>query len=224
MPPKTMVGAVRPDFCSMVSTCCAFLSCAFQAERVRSVMLPPAMVAIISVEHSSSRGWDDSGFGSFRSRRNPFLRKRSIYPLSASSWRAFFSSLHSVVVWPLCSWNSQYFRAFCGQGAMVIGGGRRSIGCPRTSIRIFLASVVNRASRVSTGCLLSRGAGFLSPRVKPLSPGAFPFLGASGPSAQISVARMKSAAFLNASAKVISFCSAKENLKRSLLRLFRKEV
>ena len=43
-------------------------------------------------------------------------------------------------------------------------------------------------------------------------------------STHISVARMKSVAFLRTSAKEVSFYSAKENLNRSFFNLFRKEV
>jgi len=53
---------------------------------------------------------------------------------------------------------------------------------------------------------------------------ALAFFGVSEFSAQISVAWMNSAAFLKASINVVSFCSAKENLKHSLFKPFRKEV
>jgi len=84
--------------------------------------------------------------------------------------------------------------------------------------------VVNQGSGASNYGLLSRGAGFLLPQLKSLSPRAFIFFRASELSAQISVARMKSTAFLRASTSVFSFYFAKENLKRPLLRPFKKEV
>jgi len=43
-------------------------------------------------------------------------------------------------------------------------------------------------------------------------------------SVQISVAQMKFAAFRRALANVVSFCSAKANLKQPLLRPFKKDV
>jgi len=97
-------------------------------------------------------------------------------------------------------------------------------GYPLTSMRILQALVVNRGLNASNGGLLSREPGFLTLRLKFLSPGTLAFFGTSELSVQISMTRMKSAAFLKASASVVSFCSAKANLKRPLLRLFKKDV
>jgi len=105
-----------------------------------------------------------------------------------------------------------------------MGSGHRSIGCPLTSMRMFLASVVNRGSITLKCGLLFQGPGFLSPRLRFLSLEILAFFRASEMSAQISMARMKSAAFLRASANVISFYSAKVNLNRPLFRPLKKEV
>jgi len=91
-------------------------------------------------------------------------------------------------------------------------------------MRMLLASVVNRGSTASNYILIFPGAGILVTVVKFLSRGTLAFFRALELLAQISVARMKSAAFLRASTNVVSFYSAKENLKQSLLRPFKKEV
>jgi len=83
-------------------------------------------------------------------------------------------------------------------------------------MRMLLGSMVNR--------------GLLSPPPSPifrrefLSIGTLAFLGTSMLSAQILVVRMKLVAFRNASARVASFCSAKENLNCPLFRPLRNEV
>jgi len=105
-----------------------------------------------------------------------------------------------------------------------MGGDLRSMGCPLTSIRMLLASIVNRESIASNCGLLSQGPGFLSPQLRFLSPNILAIFGTSTLSAQISMARMKSAAFLRASPNVVSFYLAKENLKLPLLKPFKKEV
>jgi len=82
--------------------------------------------------------------------------------------------------------------------------------------------------KLGVNCLKLRsplpGTGIPVATIKVPSPRAFGFFGAFELSVQISVAWMKSAAFLRASASIVSFCSAKENLKRPLLRSFKKEV
>jgi len=105
-----------------------------------------------------------------------------------------------------------------------MGGGLWSMECPLTSMRMLLTSVVKRGSIASNSGLLSLGPEFLSRRLRFLSPRILAYFGTSELSAQISVARKKSAAFLRASASMIPFCSAKENLKRPLLRLFKKKA
>ena len=90
-------------------------------------------------------------------------------------------------------------------------------GCSSTSISMLLGSTVKYESITSSLDLLCPCPAFLSA-------GILAFLEASVLSAQISVTRIKSAAFLKALARVVSFCSAKENLNHPLFRSFRKEV
>ena len=85
-------------------------------------------------------------------------------------------------------------------------------------------SVVNNISTTSRRDLQSPESWFLSPLPGFLSTTVLGFLGASELLALISVARMKSAAFLIAFVRVVSFYSAKENLNRPLFKPFRKEV
>jgi len=83
---------------------------------------------------------------------------------------------------------------------------------------------MNLGSIFSSCGLLSLGLGFLSPQLRFLFPGILALFGTTELLAQISVAQMKSAAFLKALTNVVSFFLAKENLKHLLLRPFRKEV
>jgi len=91
-------------------------------------------------------------------------------------------------------------------------------------MRMFLASVVNRGSTALNCSLLSLGIDIPVAAVEVLIPQGLILLRGVRVVWQISVAQMKSAAFLRASASIFSFCSAKENLKRPLLRPFKKQV
>ena len=97
-----------------------------------------------------------------------------------------------------------------------MGCGIFNIRCPFTSTNMLLGSAVKWES-------LTSSRGLLSPRSAFLSAGALTFFAAFVRSTQISVARMKSAAFLRASIREVSFYSAKENLKCPFFSLFRKE-
>jgi len=82
---------------------------------------------------------------------------------------------------------------------------------------MLLGSAVKRESMTSSLGLLSHPSAFLSA-------GILAFLEVYVLSVQISVIQIKSVAFLRASARVFSFCSAKEDLNRQLFRLFMREV
>jgi len=216
-PSNTIVGTITRIPCTAIRTCYVPRIWAIHVDRVIPFSYPPAIVATISMEHSSSRSSACTRSRSLQWNRGPLFKKRSIWTFVNKLMKGLLQLiafgigmtilLMELIVLPCIVW-------FCCRGH---GLGISQHWCPFTSISMLVGFAVKWESLISSLGLLFPGPTFLSAWVLAL-------FEASVFSVQIVVARMNSATFLKALANEVSFCVARENFNRSLFSSFRKEV